>query len=90
MSEQFGHVTLVQGYALPTFVGSHALVKLRDSPDTIAFITTDPGLQHLLETGLATGKLVAIWGEHLTNPPTPLGGTWSLPVWSMSSMIVYA
>jgi len=32
MVELFGHVTLVQGYARPNFVGCHALIALRDTP----------------------------------------------------------
>jgi len=28
----FDHVTLVEGYALPTYIGCHALVALRDTP----------------------------------------------------------
>jgi hypothetical protein len=30
--ELFGHVTLVEGYALPNFTGCYALVALRDTP----------------------------------------------------------
>jgi hypothetical protein len=30
--ELFGHVTLVHGYALTTFIGCYALVALRDPP----------------------------------------------------------
>lgn len=72
--ELFGHVTLVEGYAIPTYIGCHALVALRDTPGkTIAVLTTETRLQSLLETALATGNLIAFWGQLLANPPTPSG-----------------
>lgn len=58
--ELFGHVNLVEGYALPGYHGVHALIALRDTPGkTIAVLTTQVRLQSLLETALATGNLVA-------------------------------
>jgi len=88
--ELFGHVTLVQAYELSTFQGCHALVALRDSPGTtVAVLTTSTRMQSLLETGLATGNLVAFWGTQLTTPPTPRGGTWSVPVYSTDGGILY-
>ena len=88
--ELFGHVTLVEGYSLPTFNGCHALVSLRDTPGTtVAVLTTEHRLQTLLETALATGNLIAFWGRKLTNPPTPRGGTWSLDVYRIDGVIVY-
>jgi hypothetical protein len=75
--ELFGHVTLVEGYALTSYTGCHALVQLRDTPGkTAAVLTTEPRLQSLFETALATGYLIAFWGHKLANPPTPAGGTW--------------
>jgi hypothetical protein len=91
MSEQFGHVTLVEGYALAhQFHGCHALVALRDSPGTtVAVITHDARLQTLFETALATGNLVAFWGNQLTSPPRPRGGTWSVDVYDTDGVILY-
>lgn len=86
----FGHVTLVEGYALSNFVGCHALVSLRDTlGKTVAVITTASNMQHLLETALTTGNLVGFAGSLLTNPPTPLGGTWAVEVYSVDALIVY-
>lgn len=89
--ELFGHVTLVEGYALPTFIGCHALVSLRDMPGTtVAIITMQHGLQTLLETALSTGNLIAFLGQRLTNPPTPRGGTWSVDVYQCDGVILYS
>jgi hypothetical protein len=89
--ELFGHVTLVEGYALPNFVGCHALVLLRDTPNkTVAVLTSAPNLQNLLETALATGNLIAFRGGKSATPPTPLGGTWSVDVYLIDSMILYS
>jgi hypothetical protein len=89
--ELFGHVTLVEGYALTTFVGCHALVALRDTPgQTVAVLTSQVRLQSLLETALATGNLVAFWGYKMTNPPTPRGGRWIVDVYSIDGVILYS
>jgi hypothetical protein len=89
--ELFGHVTLVEGYAVPAYVGCHALVALRDTPGTtVAVMTTAPHLQSLLETALATGNLIAFRGQKLSNPPTPLGGTWTVDVYSIYGVILYS
>jgi hypothetical protein len=88
--ELFGHVVLVEGYALPTFHGCHALVALRDTPgETVAVLTTDPGLQSLLQTALQTSALIAFWGRRLANPPTPRGGSWAVDVYETDGIIVY-
>ena len=88
--ELFGHVTLVEGYALPTFIGCHALVALRDTPNkTVAVLTSSHRLQTLLETSLATGNLIAFLGQKLTNPPTPRGGTWIVDVYHIDGVILY-
>ncbi len=88
--ELFGHVTLVEGYDLPSYKGCHALVALRDKPGVIvAVMTKEPRLQTLLETALATGNLIAFWGVKLSNPPTPRGGTWSVEVYSIDGVILY-
>jgi hypothetical protein len=89
-TELFGHVTLVEGYDLPQFHGAHALVALRDSPGTtVAVLTTDASLQSLFETALATGNLIAFWGDKLASPPTPRGGTWSVTVYNTDGVILY-
>jgi len=89
--ELFGHVTLVEGYALAGFTGAHALVALRDTPGTtIAVLTKQHRLQTLLETALATGNLVDCWGSLLSNPPTPRGGTWNVDVYGINGVILYS
>lgn len=89
--ELFGHVTLVEGYALPGFLGCHALVLLRDTPNkTVAVLTSARNLQTLLETGLDTGNLIAFRGSKSLTPPTPLGGTWSVEVYLIDSLILYS
>ena len=88
--ELFGHVTLVEGYDLPSYVGCHALVALRDTPGkTVAVLTCEHRLQSLLETALSTGNLIAFLGQKLSNPPTPRGGTWSVDVYSIDGVILY-
>jgi len=88
--ELFGHVTLVEGYSLPSFNGCHGLVALRDTPGkTVAVLTTEHRLQTLLETALATGNLIAFLGHKLTNPPTPRGGTWIVDVYRIDGVILY-
>ena len=89
--ELFGHVTLVEGYALTNFTGCHALVALRDTPGkTVAVLTSQHRLQTLLETALSTGNLIAFLGQKLTNPPTPRGGTWAVDVYSIDGVILYS
>jgi hypothetical protein len=88
----FGHVTLVEGYALPNYTGCYALVALRDSPGkTIAVQTSEHRLQTLLETALATGNLIAFLGEHLSSPPSPFptGGTWTVDVYNAWNVHLY-
>ena len=86
----FGHVTLVEGYALPTYVGCHALVRLRDQPGkTIAVMTKRVHLQSLLETALATGNLVCVWGKRLIKPLAPRGGSWNVEVYRIDGVILY-
>jgi len=88
--ELFGHVTLVEGYAVSSFTGCHALVNLRDTPSkTVAVLTSEVRLQSLLETALDTGNLIAFLGHKLTNPPTPRGGTWAVDVYSIDGVILY-
>lgn len=88
--ELFGHVTLVEGYSLPNFLGCHALVALRDTPGkTVAVLASEHRLQTLLETALATGNLIAFLGKKLSNPPTPRGGTWAVDVYGIDGVILY-
>jgi hypothetical protein len=89
--ELFGHVTLVEGYALANYTGCHALVALRDTPGTtVAVITSEVRLQSLLEEALDTGNLIAFWGIKLAAPPTPRGGTWTVDVYAIDGVILYA
>jgi hypothetical protein len=90
MVELFGHVTLVESYAVSSFTGCHVLVGLRDTPGkTVAVLTNDERLQTLFQTALSTGNLIAFRGSKLLNPPTPLGGTWGVEVYSTNSAILY-
>lgn len=85
-----GHVLLIEGYALPSYTGCHAVVQLLDPPGTtIAVMTGEVRLQSLLETALDTGNLVAVWAQRLSNPPTPRGGTWVLDVYSIDGVVLY-
>ncbi|HEX8145465.1 MAG TPA: hypothetical protein VF553_23050 [Pyrinomonadaceae bacterium] len=89
--ELFGHVTLVEGYALPNFQGCHALVALRDTPNkTVAVLTSQHSLQTLLESALSTGNLIAFRGFKTSTPPTPLGGTWIVDVYLIDCIILYS
>lgn len=89
--ELFGHVTLVEGYALANYVACHALVALRDTPGkTVAVMSTETRLQSLLETALDTGNLIAFWGVQLATPPTPRGGTWIVDVYAIDGVILYS
>jgi hypothetical protein len=86
----FGHVILVESYALAEFAGCSALLALRDEPGrTVAVLTSKLRLQTLLETALSTGKLVACWGEQLVDPVPPRGGTWGLDVFGIDGVILY-
>lgn len=88
--ELFGHVTLVEGYAVPGFTGMHALVWLRDTPDkTVAVITRQHRLQTLLESALTSGYLIAFFGKLQTNPTPPRGGTWAVDVYAIDGVILY-
>ena len=90
--ELFGHVTLVEGYALPSFTGVHALVALRDTPGkTVAVITTQHRLQTLLESALTSGNLIDFYGRRLVPAPTPpRGGSWAVDVYSIDGVILYS
>ena len=89
--ELFGHVTLVEGYALANFTGVHALVALRDTPGkTVALITTQQRLQSLLEAALTSANLIAFFGRLLVNPPTPRGGSWAVDVYGIDGVILYS
>ena len=90
--ELFGHVTLVEGYALPNFTGVHALVALRDTPGkTVAVLTTQHRLQTLLESALTSGNLIDFYGRRLVPAPTPpRGGSWAVDVYSIDGVILYS
>lgn len=86
----FGHVTFVEGYALPNFLGCHALVRLRDTPNkTVAVLTSQHNLQTLLETALATRNLIAFRGSKASTPTAPLGGTWTVDVYYIDNINLY-
>jgi hypothetical protein len=87
----FGHVTLVQSYAVLSGDTGYCLVRLRDQPNkTVAVFTDEPHMYGTMRTGLETGNLVSFVGELLTNPPTPTGGTWAVDVYSPTSFAVYS
>jgi hypothetical protein len=89
-NQLFGHVSLLEVYTLPNFEGFHALIALRDYPGkTIAVMATQHYLQTLLETGLATGNLVAV---NVAAPasPNPLGNGWNVDIFKMTGGILYS
>ena len=87
--ELYGHVTLVQGYGLSSYVGCHALIALKDIPGkTVAVLSSEPQLQSLLECALSTGNLVGVLGHRLKDPSAPLGGTWTVDVYGIDSVIL--
>jgi hypothetical protein len=89
--ELFGHVTTVEGYALPNFNGCHALVELRDTPGKTIIVYSDQvGLQTLLATALATGNLVDLRCQKYATPPNPLGGAPGYESYYASGVILYA
>ncbi len=89
--ELFGHVILVEGYAVPNFTGVHALVALRDTPGkTVAVLTTQQRLQTLLEAALTSANLIAFFGRLLVSPPTPRGGSWAVDVYGIDGVILYS
>ena len=88
--ELFGHVTLVEAYNTSGYKGCHALVALRDTPETVAVLVPSEREQDLLDAALVTGNLIAFTGSLLTHPPTPLGGTWAVPVYgNIIAVILY-
>jgi hypothetical protein len=89
-NQLFGHVSLIQVYTLPNFKGFHALIALRDYPGkTIAVMATQHHLQTLLETGMATGNLVAV--DVVAPPsPNPLGNGWAVDIFKMTGGILYS
>jgi len=89
-AQLFGHVTLVEGYALVGFAGCHALIALRDQLGIIvAVLTSEHRLQTLLETAMRTGNLIAFWGKRLADPPAPRGGTWAVDVYGIDGVTLY-
>jgi hypothetical protein len=88
-AQLFGHVILIQAYAIPTYNGIHALISLRDTPGKIiAVFTTQARLQTVLETGLSTGNLVAVDARPIVD--TPLGGGWTVDTHAIDSVILYS
>lgn len=85
----FGHVILVQSFSVLSGDTGYCLVRLRDSPKTVAVFTDEPHMYGTMRTGLTTGNLVTFVGQKLTNPPTPTGGTWAVDVYSPTSFAVY-
>jgi hypothetical protein len=65
-----GHVRLVEGIVLTTFVGCYAVVVLNDPPGKeIGVVTSEQRLQSLLETALATGNLCTLNGYQIFHVP---------------------
>lgn len=86
----FGHVTLIQSYAVPAGDTGYCLVRLRNSTKTVAVFTDEAHMYGTMRTGLETGNLINFVGQKLINPPTPAGGTWTVDVYSPSSFAVYS
>jgi|RhiMethySRZTD1v2_1073278.scaffolds.fasta_scaffold516423_1 hypothetical protein len=65
-----GHVRLVEGVVLTTFVGCFAVVVLSNPPGKeISVVTSEQRLQSLLETALATGNLMHCYGHQIFHVP---------------------
>ena len=59
-----GHVRLVQGIVLPTYVGCHAVVVLSDPPGkAISVVTSEQRLQGLLEAAVANVRSDQVSGR---------------------------
>ena len=86
----FGHVTLVQSYAVLSGDTGYCLVRLRNSTKTVAVFTNEAHMYATMRTGLTTGNLVNFVGKKLTNPPTPRGGSWGVDVYEPVSFTVYS
>ncbi|HWR09546.1 hypothetical protein [Sporomusa sp.] len=86
--QQFGHVTLINCYALSN--SCYAVVELRDPPGkTIVVRSSEQRLQSLLETALATGNLIAFVGQTVFVQSPPRGGTWNMEVYSIDEVTLY-
>ena len=87
----FGHVTLVEGIVLPSFVGCWAVVALRDKPGKdVGVLTTEQRLQSLLETALATGNLIAFSGHQLAYTPWGGPGTAADDLYGINLVTLYS
>jgi hypothetical protein len=87
----FGHVTLVEGIVLPSFVGCWAVVALRDTPGKdVGVLTTEQRLQSLLETALATGNLIEFGGHRNASLPWAPGAVADVDVYRITGVTVYS
>ena len=87
----FGHVRLVEGIVLPSFVGCWAVVALRDPPGKVevGLITTEQRLQSLLETALATGFLIEFGGHSVATLPWAPGAAADVDMYKVTDVSVY-
>jgi hypothetical protein len=87
----FGHVRLVEGIVLPSFVGCWAVVGLRDTPGKeVGLITTEQRLQSLLETALATGNLLEFGGHQDARLPWASGAVADIDVYKITGVTLYS
>ena len=86
----YGHVRLVEGIVLPSFVGCWAVVVLRDTPGKeVGLITTEQRLQSLLETALATGFLIEFGGHSVATLPWAPGAAADVDMYKVTGVTVY-
>ncbi|SCM81567.1 conserved exported hypothetical protein [uncultured Sporomusa sp.] len=86
--ELSGHVMLINCYAPSN--SCYAVVELRaPSGKAIVVRTSEPRLQSLLETALATGKLISFVGQNILSPSPPRGGNWNMEVYSIDEITLY-
>lgn len=84
----YGHITLINCYANSNSI--YAVVELRDTPGkSIVVRTSEPRLQSLLETALATGNHISFVGQGVIVQSPPRGGTWNMEVYSIDEVTVY-
>ncbi|MCM0760540.1 MULTISPECIES: hypothetical protein [Sporomusa] len=88
MVQLSGHVTLINCYAPSN--SCYAVIELREPPGkAIVVRTSEQKLQSLLETALATGKLISFVGQNVMIASPPRGGTWNMEVYAIDEITLY-
>ena len=70
--ELFGHVVVLNAFALANGAGCTAPISVRNEPPrSVTLYTAEPRLQTVLETALATGHLISALGHAITADSVP-------------------